>query len=299
MSDGFEFSGGGLLDDIEVPAAPGILTKGLSAESKMAHDAWRVWASTTGRPDGKSTNDKFYRTYLDQLRVGRSHEYLLDVVRGAARMPVNPKNQDDTRRVINALKTLTTGRTAVSALHSDHPVIAYPYGDSATLLASTEDVARACRIPPSGWGEHDQDAAGILIETFDAEQIEEAAAEASHSLGTDAVLPTDVLRAARSRKVSRGQAAAGARARETYSSGMAERARLKEVAFSLDDLAKRMLLDGAPDAEIVRVHQMAPEGYWSAVFELAADGDSNDEAYKRLLDQFDNWHPSSRVPVEV
>ncbi len=296
MSEDFDF--GDLLEGIEPPRQETVVRKQNTAHADAAHSAWRLWCTETQRSAVPDTDRKFLTAYVDQLRAGRQDDYLRKIVRGAARLPIKAANADDTRRVVNALRTPSTGRTAVSALDSDKPVIPYPHGDGATLLASIEDVARSCRMEPAYWSEHDQGAAGILIENFDPEQIEEAATDASLSIGTEAVLPTDVLRVARSAQQGRRAtkaSAANADARGTYEAGIAERDRVQGVEFALDDLANEMLKKGVPGDKIVAVHASAPEGYWNEVFHLVVnEGRDNATVYGMLVDQFDGWHPDSR-----
>ena len=292
MSDGF--SDGGLLAGLEAPPREGGVRQEKSTEAQCAHEAWRAWARETGRPDADTTSRQFLTAYIKQIRAGRKHEYLLEVVRGAARLPIHANNVDDTRRVINALKTSSTSKTAVSALRTERPVIAYPGADEEPLKSEVTDIADACRVPPSEWTERDQEAAGILMQNLTSEEVDDAAVRACQTLGVDAVLPIELLRAHRSARSSSAVTAGGTKARSTYAAGMAERERVGGVDFSIDDLANEMLISGAKASEIVRVHQMAPEGYWDAVFALAVEGDSNEDAYRRLEQQFDEWHPECR-----
>ena len=283
-----------LLAGVEAPPRARVVI-GPSRESRLAHEAWTVWARTTGRPDASAADRQFVYAFVTQVRAGRSHEYLLDVVRGAARLPVKANNANDTRRVINALRTATTAKTAVGALHAGHEIIPFANGDERPLLCSVTDIVTACRIAPGQWGERDQDVAGIIMETMRPEELEAAAIAASRSLGCDGVFPVDVLRAARSAHVSKVSAGRNTRARDTYSAGEAERRSVGGVEVGLDDLAKQMVLRGASDADIVRVHQSAPEGYWDAVFQLALEGYSNEGAYDHLVGRFSGWHPSARA----
>ena len=287
---------GGLFDGIDVPVeSSAVIRTKRSSESDRAHEAWEAWCFETKRPDKGTIDRKFMHAYVEQLRANRDHATLMLAVKGAARLPVKANNANDVRRVLNAIKNPKVRRTAIGMLDSDSEVILYPSEDNVVLLSGTADVADACRVPASEWSERDQEAAGILMTKFTADELEEVAERASRSLHSDAVMPMDVLRFSHSsHRTGKANAVSSSNFRETYSAGITQRERVQGVEFSIDDMANAMLIKGESDKDIVRVHQMAPEGYWDAVFGLAVDGCSNEDAYRRLAPEFDGWHPDQR-----
>src|SRR5660397_145508 len=100
-----------LLAGVEAPPRARVVI-GPSRESRLAHEAWTVWARTTGRPDASAADRQFVYAFVTQVRAGRSHEYLLDVVRGAARLPVKANNANDTLYLIHISEPTRLRRTS-------------------------------------------------------------------------------------------------------------------------------------------------------------------------------------------
>lgn len=261
-------------------------------EPARAHEAWKLWAAETGRDDGRTPSRAFVYAYMEALRAGRAADYLDRVVKGAARLPVKANNADDTRRVINALRTSSTARTALGALEAGHPVVPYPDGVHADNKCTIEQIAAVCKTTVGEWTERDQDAAGVVCVQIEADDLEDLATQARLRLGVDALLPLELLREARSGK--RRGAAKTVSSRATYAAGLSEREQVRGVEFAVDDMAADMQARGAKAADIVALHAQAPEGYWDAVFQLAVEGESNEAAYRLLEPRF-SWHPSQRA----
>lgn len=274
----------------DIPSG-GSLHVGPDKHVRLAHRAWKSWCEVTQRPDARQPDARFVAAYVERLRAHYKNEFLMRVVMGAARLEVYPRDMLDVRRVVSALRSENKARAAVALLSTNRPVVLYPSTDDASMKCTIEDIERACRLSVAHWSERDLEAAGSLMVSLTADEVEAAAAKAAQSLASDAVMPVEVLRAANSK--SKPATRSGSGARRTYAAGVVERDQMRDIEFELDDMASKARLRGdSPDA-IRALHFAVPSGYWDAVYDQVAQGKTNAEAYEALRERF-SFHPEDR-----
>lgn len=274
-------------------STPKISTSSASAgPEKEIKAAWRLWSDLTERPDRTAVHRDFAKTYRDLLRANHRSAKLNEIIQGAARLSPNGRDAFDVKRVVSALTNANKTRLALAALREQKDIIPYPRPEIAQKCTLRE-LESALGTYAKEWIEVDQEAAGLLMERYDADEVQELADHAARILATDDVYPSEALRHAKTvgtlKVAFRGD-------RDNYQAGRTEADILKEVSLMADPAAKKMLHSGADARKVRDFHLLAPEGYWDDVLD-AMDDDldlSAEEAYDLVGPKHNGWHPSRR-----
>lgn len=273
-----------------------VVEKPASDDNRKADEAWAQWSKLTRRPQQRNPERDFVKGYKALLADGHQHGKLMVVIAGAARMPVRPRDPRDIRRLLYALQSPNGTKEALALLHEKQRAIV-PFPDETDFKATVSELEKACRIPAADWTAGDHDACAVLITRYDAERLQELADDTARYLGSEGVLPTDLLRRAHKSAsyLHRKQLKEG-----MYDAGRAEDEEFAGIAFDADNLAEDMRRKGAPAAEIRRLHEMAPAGYWDAALDTIIDQPTMTftSIYDRLTEKY-KWHPDMRLSEEA
>lgn len=257
-------------------------------------EMWHQWVDLTGRPDRTKTDREVDRLYRRLLRENRSHGSMMRVVEGAAYLDRRPRDPRDVRRLIMALRNPGMTKMALALLEEDgHEIVRYPnhQDEKPDFLSTVSDIEEACDVGRGSWTSRDEEAAALLMEALDRDQVMGLADDTCRMNGTDVTLPYEMLRARHSKKLG---TTIGGTGRSTYQAGALESDATDGIDFIADRAADRMHIKGVPLPKILEFHQLAPEGYWDAVIDVIEDGDASvSEAYDDLTDEWD-WHPDDR-----
>lgn len=258
-------------------------------ERKLIDRLWGRWCFVTKR--GKSDTPKEVADNISHLvSNGWTEQDIFEIVDGASRTPVRPRDSQDVRRLIMALSNPKHRKFALSALHDEEPVISFPEKKNRMSFSKLEELVGTSR---GEWGESDIEAAVMLCEKYPEEDLGIIVDKCLLYLGHSALFPSEVLR--NIDKIRKSKIDVKKKAdRNSYATGAAETARTKDINFYADKEADKAYNKNIPIAIIQRMHDMAPDGYWDEVSKLIrSTKKSHDVIYSSLTQKY-NWHPSDR-----
>lgn len=280
------------MDDLFDLDVETISVSGGDSMSRQVAAGWRAWCDLTQRPDASSIDRRFATVYRAQLLRHRPQAELLRLVRAAARVAVAGRDGRDVSRVTAALSQPRRAAFALAALFDDEPLVLFPRSDPTTDVGRYARLAAVLGTPRRLWTGREQEAAAMLLERLDNAALAAAVDEVALMLGTDVLMPSEVL--ARLSSTRRGKVARKD-TRTTFAGGRAEDDALAGAELALDREAERRLFAGASPTAVGAYHRAVPKGYWQDVLALVESGESIVVAFDVLSTEHDGFHPSQRA----
>lgn len=255
-------------------------------------EAWKKWCSITKRPREFTPDKKFASAYRNAISNNKSHEDIMEIVTHAAHLPPRGRDAKDTRRVAMALDKPAMAKQA-KALHDNDAPIHYFGIDSTSIPLTTLSDMMGTKI--SDWSLSDHEYAGILSD-MDESKLGEAVKITKAIMSSPTVFPSDVIRKRYVWSGSKKYTATRVDSRRVSDRGISEEEEWSDILLSVDAAAQRMFVKGVPHEDVMKFHNLAPEGFWNFIHHETDNGSSLSEATQKAEEHF-GWKESSRYDV--
>lgn len=252
-------------------------------------EVWSSWCKFTERTGARNVPTNVRTACKEKVKDNYSKEALIEIACGAAKTQPHKRDASDTRRLVSALKSTKREKALIAlARAQDKPFV--PFSDSETVV-DIEAVEKATRLVFSDWTHADLDAAAVISEKVNDDDLESVVEQAVIATGLDPIHPADVLRVIDSKK----KVKAKARGKNTYSGGLQELDTLDGAVLEADPEAEKMLMRQKSAREVMEFHTQAPSGFWERVIKIMHDHKvGHQEAYDEAEKKF-GWHPRERA----